>query len=640
MSAARGFVELQGADGWESSIAARTRTSRTSAASDSANAAATADDEPHAADGKRGDGGLCARIPPLARPAATSCAIGVVCLLAAALAPQGSLPRVVVLDCWGVWAWINILLLPLWLWHLCRVLLAGMRATARFGLARAGLAPRGPSERAEPALVFGWLPAGDAFALLVSWLLLGAVSTWAWGGRALPAGFFDTPAPPSSELIFPDNFTWGAATAAYQVEGGLNNTQWYRFEQEFTRKDGSRAIADGWECGLAADSWNRFDEDLSCMLALGIKTYRFSVEWSRIEPRRGSFNASAMARYVDWTRQLRGAGIEPLVTLHHFTEPLWRTDLGGLENASMADDFERYARYVGVALGPTVDFWVSVNEIMVVALVGWLNSEFPPGRSGDLAGTMRAIHTLVEMHRAAYRALHDVDTVAAAGGQGRPCLVSVAQNVVLWSPANTWFPTEAFVAGFYEGFYNRWVLEQLLRARAVRGGPLGARGSGLDYLGLNHYFSQVVSLGGAYMHYDRTHFAISDMDWPLDPGSLYQVVMQYHRWSPDLPILITEHGCADGQVPDARRVDFTRKSLMGLHAAVTAADVPVIGYIHWALIDNFEWAAGFTPRFGLFRVNWLGDLARSWTDGGLLYKALIAENAAVGAGSRLQMPSA
>lgn len=568
MGSPRGFIELQAEESF------RTETG--------APAAAALAQPPN---GKaRGVRGACARIPPLAQPLVGSCACGLVLLLVGALAPEDTLPRVLILDCWTYWAWTYVIFFPVWLCHLVRVLSAGLRATARFGLARGGVAPREPGEHPEPALVLGWVPLGDALLLVMTWLMLGCASTWSWNSRSLPIEFFARPVTPS-QLIFPRNFSWGAATAAYQVEGGLNNTQWYRFEQEFKHADGSPAIAGGWQCGLAADSWNRFDEDLECIAGLGIKTYRLSVEWSRIEPKRGEFNATAMARYVRWTQQLRSAGVEPLVTLHHFTEPLWRTDMGGLANASMADDFERYVRYVAAALAPTVDFWVTVNEIMVVSAVGYLNGDFPPGHSNDMPGMLSAAHTMVEMHRAAYRALHAVDTVAAPGGQGRPCLVSVAQNVVMWRPANTWSPTESFLAGLLEGFYNRWILERLLRARPERGGPLGPRGSGLDYLGLNHYFSQVVSLGGVRIAYDG-RYATSDMDWPLEPGSLHEVVVQYAKWAPGLPIVITEHGCADGQVPDARRVEFLQKSLLGLQAAISDAGVPVIGYIHWALIDK------------------------------------------------------
>mmetsp|Transcript_25433 Transcript_25433/g.64642 ORF Transcript_25433/g.64642 Transcript_25433/m.64642 type:complete len:289 (+) Transcript_25433:1-867(+) len=262
---------------------------------------------------------------------------------------------------------------------------------------------------------------------------------------------------------------------------------------------------------------------------------------------------------------------------------------------------------------------------MVVAAIGWLSGEFPPGKQNDFPGMMRAVDTMVEMHRSAFRALHELDTIAWPGGQGKPCLVSVAQNVVLWSPGTPWLPTEALVAGFVEGYYNRWVLERLLRARPTSDGPLGARGSGLDYIGLNHYFSQVVLFGGFVIDF-ASRFARSDMDWSLDPGSLHEVVTQYHKWAPELPIVITEHGTADNSAPDVRRVEFLQKSLLGLREAVTAGDVPVIGYTHWALIDNFEWAKGFTPRFGLYRVDWKNNLRREITGGGRRYQQIIAAN--------------
>lgn len=612
-----GFVEL--ADGWNSSA------SEAEQAALRAPSAPSTPTKPHLT-----VGGLVAAIPRVAWPTLAGLVFGLACLVAGASAPESSLLRVMVMECWSGWAWLFVIFFPVWAFHLCVVAVAALRATVRLACPRARAGAPGDAGRSLLATTLGWLPVGDCAVLGVAWLLLATSSWWAWGSRQLPEAALAREVA-LSELVFPPDFLWGAATAAYQVEGGLNNTQWYRFEQNFTRDDGSAAIADGWQCGASADAWNRFDDDLALMRALGLRSYRFSVEWSRVEPVRGVYDEKALARYASWAAKLRQAGIEPLVTLHHFTEPLWATDLGGLENVTLADDFGRYAARVGAALGRHVDYWMTVNEIMVVAMLGWVSGEFPPGKKGDTLGMLRAIHTMVEMHRAAHRALHAADVWAAAGGPGAACLVSVAQNVVLWDPASPELPLGALISGFLEGFYNRFVLEQLLRARPVAGGPLGPRGSGLEFMGLNHYFSMLVTASGFYTDFPR-RFARSDLGWPLDPGSLFAAVAQYHKWAPALPIMITEHGCDDRRAPDLRRQAFLAQSLLGLRAALVERGIPLLGYQHWSLLDNFEWAKGYSPRFGLFAVDYRSPKReRSWTDGGRLYKEIIAANVAANA---------
>jgi beta-glucosidase len=181
----------------------------------------------------------------------------------------------------------------------------------------------------------------------------------------------------------PKGFLFGAATAAHQVEGG-NVNDWTDWETS-SFPDGKPHIHTGEPSGLADDSWNRFDDDLALLQQLHATTYRFSVEWSRLEPQKGQWNQAAMDRYVDWAKRLRAAGIEPLVTLWHFTLPRWVQAQGGFTNAATLDDFEAYSRRVAQQLGPHVDWWCTINEPNVYAAKGWLQGEWPPGITGDTA---------------------------------------------------------------------------------------------------------------------------------------------------------------------------------------------------------------------------------------------------------------
>lgn len=192
----------------------------------------------------------------------------------------------------------------------------------------------------------------------------------------------------------PRGFLWGTATAAHQIEGGLDNS-WTDFEAG-SFPDGRPHIKNQDRSTIATDSWNRFDEDLAAMKALGSTTYRFSVEWSRLEPRKGEWNDAAMQRYREWCVKLRAAGIEPMVTLHHFTLPKWVVEAGGFENEASKADLERFTRRVAGNLKDQVDWWVTLNEANVYAVQGYLVGIFPPGKKDDTVTQTKVIANMLK----------------------------------------------------------------------------------------------------------------------------------------------------------------------------------------------------------------------------------------------------
>jgi len=423
---------------------------------------------------------------------------------------------------------------------------------------------------------------------------------WSWAPSIL---FNDLDSLSSSELIntsqaihFPADFKFGAATSAYQVEGGLYNNQWAEFENS---SDGH--IRDNQHCGDAADMWNLFDSDLENMIELGLDAFRFSVEWSRIEPEQGVFNDTAIDRYANWVTKLRAHDIEPIVTLHHFTNPIWFENIGAFENPDAPSIILPFVRKVAERFGTDVQRWITINEIMVYAGNGYLEGEFPPGRSGEMGTMLRVVANMLSTHHEMYRAIKEMNHDAQT---------SIAKNTILYYPYS-YFDLPAIIAAGVAGVYYNAMPVRILQHQGT-----------IDYYGLNSYIRMTVGPMGASMGFTLPKEQQNDMGWDLDPNALYQVVKQYNKYDPGAKILITEHGAADGEKPDTRRLLFLRNSLIGLAKAVKEG-VHITGYLHWSLVDNWEWSSGFTPKFGLYSIDLPHSQARNLTEGGKLYKDII-----------------
>jgi beta-glucosidase len=474
---------------------------------------------------------------------------------------------------------------------------------------------------------------GKRGALLAGGLaaVAGAVgATWkAAARRAAWSPEADAPA----GLAFPPGFRFGAATSAHQVEGGTTGNNWTRWE-EHLRPDGRRGVYSGEHCGRAVDHWERFEDDVELMSDLGIDMYRFSLEWSRLEPRPGAFDDVALERYRAWCVLLREAGIAPMITLHHFTEPLWLTDRGGFADRAAVDAFARLVEHVAPVLGEVCDWWITVNEPEVFAFHGWLRGEFPPGET-DAARTGQVLEHVLLAHARAYHLLHQLAT-RDADGDGVPCRVSLAKNVMPTQPLRPWNPADVAAARALHTAYNAAPLDACTDGR-FRFGLLGAGrrqalhrelAGTLDYIGVNHYSRALVSFDPRVPGRHSTTFDLesekNDLGWDLLPETLGVAVRFAGRYGK--PVVVTEHGTCDGEVPDRRRRAFLLDSLHVLDRCIRDG-VDVRGYLHWSLLDNFEWAHGFGPRFGLYRVD-RATLERTLTSGGDLYRGIITEHRA------------
>jgi len=407
---------------------------------------------------------------------------------------------------------------------------------------------------------------------------------------------------PEATLHFPSDFRWGCASAAHQVEGDNTNNDWYAWEQ------GEGHIYGQQKCGRACDWWRNAEADLERAAAMGQNAHRMSVEWSRIEPSDGRWDEAAIDRYRQMLRFMRERDMEPMITLHHFTTPLWLAEQGGWENPRIISRFERFATKVVESLGELCDLWITINEPVLYAILGYAAGSprdeihyqltFPPGKHDfDLA--LRVVENLFLGHGAAYYAIRRLQPHARIGS---------AHNMQYLQPLHPNSPLDRLVVGQRERLMNQSGLKATLRGRIPR--LLGARRirqleNTSDFIGLNYYTRVVLTFdsGSPGTLFTRQVFPpqaeISDLNYgEVYPEGIYHLLKQLGRYGK--PIYITECGLPDAD--DDRRPAFLITHLRQVWKAIMQ-NVPVMGFYHWTLVDNFEWAEGWNLRFGLIELN-------------------------------------
>ena len=422
---------------------------------------------------------------------------------------------------------------------------------------------------------------------------------------------------------FPTGFHWGTATSAHQVEGGNARNDWWRFEQIPGKIHGGAAS------GAACRHYERFDEDFALAQADCHNAHRLSFEWSRIMPERGQVDAAVVAHYHAVLASLERRALRPLVTLHHFTNPLWIADRGGWENPETVRHFCAFVRFCAREFGSEVDWWCTVNEPEVYAFRGWSEGVWPPARR-DESAALAVMANLLEAHGLAYRILHEQDR-GGAEGRGRTAHVGFAKHLPQLEGDRWWFPFDGLRARYEDAVFNQAVLEAAMTGE-IRLEIPGARGvkrrvpeleKSLDFVGINYYTRWKVRMFGPESHVARRGSPRNDLGWEVYPRGFGQAVARAARLG--LPVLVTEHGFADAT--DAFRPRALVESLVHLADAIRRG-ANVIGYYHWSLMDNFEWSDGYLGRFGLYRVDF-GDAAlpRHRTKSADLYSRIARANA-------------
>jgi beta-glucosidase len=450
---------------------------------------------------------------------------------------------------------------------------------------------------------------------------MGFSSTWL---LAIPLlAFSSSPARSEPPHVFPPGFKWCVATSAHQIEGANSQSDWWDWEADASH------IRGGERSGAAADHWNRVAEDIGLMKSLNVQQYRFSVEWAKLEPREGQWDAAALAHYRDEIRQLIAAGIEPLITLHHFTLPRWVAAHGGWEWDGMPAAFEAFTRKIYTELGAGTRDWVTINEPLVVLLGGYVQGIFPPGRKGSIANVQNPLLGMLRAHAAAYHALHEL-----AAAQKTEIRVGMAHHLRVFDPKNSFNPLDHLAAGYLDGAAN-WAIPTALETGRIQVDiPFqiqvdqeiaGLRGT-QDFFGVNYYSRDMVDFNvfrqepvGRVTHKGSP---TNELGWEIYPEGFYRVLKKIGEKFRGRRIVVTENGVADAS--DQLRGRFIQDHVAQMYRAMTEG-VPVDGYCHWSLLDNFEWAEGFAPRFGLVEVDYATQ-RRAPRPSAQIFSRIAAEN--------------
>jgi beta-glucosidase len=443
------------------------------------------------------------------------------------------------------------------------------------------------------------------------------------------------------EKIFPENFIWGAATAAYQIEGAWNEdgkgeSIWDRFSHLPYR------VLNGDTGDTACDHYHRMPEDLALMRELGIKAYRFSSAWSRVLPEgRGRVNPKGMDFYDRLVDDLVELEIKPVCTLYHWDLPQALQEQGGWANRDIADWFSDYARLMFDKLGDRVTHWATLNEPWVVAFLGHGSGLMAPGFA-DTSLAYQVLHHQLLSHGKAMQAYRSGGYLGEIGivvdiEHTQPASNSQA-DLEAWerySDHYPWICTEAVFNGAYPSKLMEWLGPT---APKVQEGDMGIIHQPVDFLGVNYYRGMEVKFetGGGILKCQADHLTApmsgyTEMNWGVYPHGLWSVLVQIRDKYGNPKVFITENGCAapdivdeNGAVKDWQRIDYLRAHLSAAHAAIRDG-ANLAGYFHWSLLDNFEWAQGYSKRFGLVWIDF-STQKRIPKDSFHWYQALIVRN--------------
>ena len=460
--------------------------------------------------------------------------------------------------------------------------------------------------------------------------------------------------PEQQEYKFPKDFLWGASSAAQHVES-QQPSDWTAFELEVIKKGhtdtdpkpgyakpGHINSLDKYSLEIRTNKTNYdevFNEDFKLAEAMGHNGHRFSISWARLFPKEDMENPdpAGIQYYQEILDSLADKNIEPLVSLFHFSTPEWfwyeKNGQRGWERDDALEHFEKFVSAVLENYGTQINNWCTLNEPMVYVFNGYMEGIFPPLEQRDISALGPVVKSLLEAHTLAYQLIH-----AHGQDNNQDNLVGIAKHTRAFEPMRNWAPLDRLTAAGIDQAFIWDVLD------AINTGVLkisntdyevtipGLKGS-QDYIGVNYYGryyveSNIFDLANPQIHFndplDKTEM-VNDLDWAIYPHGFYNILTDTHeRYG--LPIYILENGMADSEMDDIRRQKFIVTHLREIWNAINYGGVDIRGYMHWSFIDNFEWAEGFTARFGLVKVDYENNFERIPRKSADIYSTIIKNN--------------
>lgn len=420
---------------------------------------------------------------------------------------------------------------------------------------------------------------------------------------------------PQATIHFPRGFLWGTATSSHQVEGNNKNNNWAAWEEE------PGCIINDHRAGLACDWWGgRWKDDFDRAAEAGQNAHRMSIEWSRVQPTPDHWDESALDYYREMVRGLVERKMTPVITLHHFSDPIWLLQQGGWEHSGTPKKFARFVYKVVDALKEYVNLWVTINEPNVYVYMGYIEGVFPPGKR-DLKAAFKVMRNMVRGHAGAYHIIHEVQPEARVG---------VAHNYRGFWPDRRMFPPDIWMAGILARNFNDAFPGALVKGKlnfAFRSDRISEAAGTQDFIGVNYYTADLVRFAplafGSLFH--KRHFPQdAEISSTGFIANVPQGMMETLKWAKRFkkPIIILENGVEDAE--DSLRPRYMIEHIHQVWRAVNE-NYPIKGYFCWTLVDNFEWERGWTQRFGLWNLN-TETQARIRRPSGYLYEAICREN--------------
>ncbi len=413
---------------------------------------------------------------------------------------------------------------------------------------------------------------------------------------------------------FPPNFIWGTATSAYQIEGNNFNNDWYEFDSI------PENTVNGETAGISTDHWNRFMEDFDFLQQLNVNSYRMSIEWSRIFPKRGEIDYSVINHYRKMLQDLKRRKINVMLNLYHFTLPLWFVKSGGLLDKENITNFEEYTEIVCKELGQDVDIWCTMNEPMVVAIVGFYMGSFPP-KEKSLRKAITVARNLFKMHASSYHILKEQYPDKMVGFvKSTPVFQALESNI--GDRLRAKYADYMYTGGPFKAIKSgKLPLSLIKQYKYLK--------KSTDYIGINYYSRTLVSkkyfpevYHGAEPNVNPEYLC-TGLGWAPYPQGLYLQLKRFGKMFPNTPLFVTENGI--GTNNDTWRQYNIIAHLLEVYRAIQEG-FNVIGYHYWSLLDNFEWTHGYSSRFGLIHVDYQNSYLRTLKDSGRLFAKICKEN--------------